>query len=1138
MKKRELLLGVICLTFAGMNNALSAAFDKTPAPKLVVQTGHGTAVESVGYSADGKLVMSSANQSIKLWDVATGRELRTIFGKSIHYCCATLSPNSKSVLSGSEDGSLKLWDVATGGELRAFAGHKDRVTSIAISTDGNTAASASFDGTIKLWDLSTGRELHSISTLGSNQKNSPVYSIRFSPNDKLLAFAGMDKTVRLRDIATGRELHILTGHKKTVYSVAFSRDGNTLVSGSFDNTLKLWDTATGHELHTLTGHKKAVYSVAFSPDGQSVVSGSEDGTAKLWDVTTGQELLSFAENGSAINSIAFSPNGKSVALGSFDGAIKFWNLAEEHKKRSLTGQLASLYDVAFSPDSLTVAIASADNSIKLWSLVAGREIRTLAGECCITFSPDGQTLMSGSADNTLKLWDLDTGRVLRTFMGHKKVVTSIAISPDGKTVASGSLDKNIKLWDVSSGQELHTLSKTKNEIRHVAFSPNSKIVAAENGDGNVKLWDVPTGQELRTFAANGRDVVNIAFSPDGKTMAFSAWDDSIRLMNVDTGQELRSFIANNLDEPPVINANFFGGAKIAFSPDGKTVASAKFYDDNNFHLWDVATGKKLRTFIGHEDTVTGFAFSKDGKIIVSVSGDKTTKLWRVDDGSLLATLISFSDGRWAVTDTAGRFDVADLEDMPHLHWVMPDDPFTPLPIEIFMRDYYEPRLLQRILNGEKFKPVPALSKLNRVQPEIRITSITSVTNQADWIDISVEARSASRRYQPNSPSISTAVHDLRLFRNGQLVGYADGPLTRAHAERYRQTWRVHLPAGETQFTFSAYAFNDDHVKSVTTFQNYTTPIPIAAGKPNAWLINIGVNNHDNEAWNLNYAVNDALRIGESLRNRLQAQNKYQSIVTIPLISDGKKRLATKANIKAVLDRLAGKQVALDAIPNHDQLRRATPNDLVLISFSGHGINLDGQFYLIPSDIDTGQRRAINSTRLAHAISSDELAAWLRDVDGSDIAMIIDACQSAASVGNEFKPGPMGARGLGQLAYEKGMRILVASQEDEEAQESNLTQQGLLSYALVNDGLAHGKADFQPQDQKITLAEWLNYGVKRVPKLAQEVESGRLNDRGIANKKRGAVLQSDIKQIRALQQPSLFDFTKGRRNTTLTERVGQ
>jgi uncharacterized caspase-like protein len=283
---------------------------------------------------------------------------------------------------------------------------------------------------------------------------------------------------------------------------------------------------------------------------------------------------------------------------------------------------------------------------------------------------------------------------------------------------------------------------------------------------------------------------------------------------------------------------------------------------------------------------------------------------------------------------------------------------------------------------------------------------------------------------------------------------------------------------------------------------FEPPVALPASKGRAYVVSVGVNAYENEAWDLRFAANDARRLQEVVAARVREGGEYEEVVSVPLISDyateGGRKVsprvvremnATRRNFKAVLDLLAGRKVdeeALKAIPNADKLRRATPEDLVLVSFSSHGYADErGSFYLFASDAGTSSSL---KDALARAISSDELGAWLRDVDAGELILVVDACHSAASVqGEGFKPGPMGSRGLGQLSYDKGMRILTSTQADDVALESALVEQGLLTYALTRDGLESARADFKPKDARITVAEWLAYGVERVPALHAEVE---------------------------------------------------
>jgi hypothetical protein len=269
-------------------------------------------------------------------------------GHSDYVTSAAYSPDGKTALSGSYDNTLKLWDIATGSCLKTFLGHSNGVTSVAFSPDGNTALSGSRDNTLKLWDISTGQCLKTLSG-----HYSFIHSVAFSPDGKTALSGSYDKTLRLWDIATGTCLKTLSGHSDAVNSVAFSPDGKTALSGSSDNTLKLWDVATGQCLKTLSGHSRNVQSVAFSPDGKTALSGSADNTLKLWDITTAQCLKTLSGHSRAVYPLAFSPDGKIALSGSDDQTLKLWDIATGTCLKTLSG-----YTIAFSPDQKTALVAN------------------------------------------------------------------------------------------------------------------------------------------------------------------------------------------------------------------------------------------------------------------------------------------------------------------------------------------------------------------------------------------------------------------------------------------------------------------------------------------------------------------------------------------------------------------------------------------------------------------------------------------------------------------------------------------------------------------------------------------------------------------------------------------------------------
>jgi WD40 repeat protein len=571
--------------------------------------GHNTAVNSVSFSPDGKMIASASRDGmLKLWS-SEGKLLDTLQGHNAAVNSVSFSPDGKMIASASGEHRLKLWS-SEGKLLDTLQGHNAAVNSVNFSPDGKMIASASWDKTIILWS----HEGKLLNTLKGH--DAAVNSVTFSRDGKTIASASNDKTIILWS-HEGKLLSTLKGHDAAVYSVSFSPDGKTLVSVSWDKTIKLW-SSNGKLLDTLPGHDDSINSVSFSPDGKMIASASWDKTIKLWS-SEGQLLDTFQGHDDVVNHVSFSPDSKMIASASRDKTIKLWS-SKSKLLHILQGHITGVNSISFSPSGKMIASGSADKTITLWSR-EGKLSRILRGHYLgvnsVSFSPDGKMIASASWDKTIKLWSSE-GKLLHILQGHEHGVSSVSFSPDGKMIVSASWDKTIKLWN-NEGTLLGTLKQHDDAVNHVSFSPDGKMIASASRDKTIKLWN-SEGKLLGTLQGHNATVNSVSFSPDGKMIASASEDKTIKLWSSED-KLLDTLQGHNA----AVNS-------VSFSPNGKMIASAS--KDKTIKLWN-SEGKLLDTLQGHDDVVNHVSFSPQGKMIASASSDRTVILWNLDFDDLM-----------------------------------------------------------------------------------------------------------------------------------------------------------------------------------------------------------------------------------------------------------------------------------------------------------------------------------------------------------------------------------------------------------------------------------------------------------------------------------------------------------------------
>ncbi|MBL7112325.1 MAG: ankyrin repeat domain-containing protein [Bacteroidales bacterium] len=1036
-------------------------------PVLTTSLGHADRIVTAEFSKDGKyMVTGSLDNTVKLWDMDLRKEIRTFYGLPDVLSTLTCDFKNNLLVASDQSDMIKIWNLSTGVEIATFS--ESLMIQIALSSDNKFMLTANVDCDIKLWDLEKKEKIKDFDDHGFD-----FSALFFDQNNQPFLAEVSENTVSVWNLTQKKAYRSFSDHTDDVTAIAVSLDNRYLVAGSWDHSIKAWNIETEELINEYTGHPSAVTSISFSSDNNQLVASSYNGIITVWDVHSGA-LIKEIRAGESIETAEFVNNDKNVASICRSDTLKVWNLATgELVNTHFLGQQSRLNALALPYEDNVFISGNLSEDIKTWSVEKNNRIEKLPIDfrtfTATAFSPNNTFLITGDKNGSVCQWDLETGELMKSFPDQTGYVYDLDISSDGKKFLS-LIGDEIGLWDIESGNNILNFIDDQNFIVSVSFNPTDDHIYYGGAD-SLFIYDIGSGKIIKSIGEEYTSSFCWEVSQDENIFIAGTEEQSIYIWDLDKGDMEPIYYDF---EPIAINAKKRGFITILeyswteieikdldLSSDNRYIAAG--LTDNSVRILDIEQKyiSEIKVLTGHSGHIRNVAFTSGDKYLITSSEDKTIKIWETARWKEVATLISVGEDDWIVTTPEGLFD-ASPNAMKLIYYTQGFEIFE---LSQLKDRYYEPGLLQKILgfNDEPVRDVTNLDKLD-LYPEIKLNQ-----HENGLLEVDLSNRGGG-------------IGPVKIFINGkEIAADARGEGSDPDAENLNISLDLknhpYLKSDAENIIEVKAANGEGYLVSRGAKVAYYPEEKEPAEIPRLFIVASGISDYTGDEIDLKYAAKDAEDMASALEIGAKRLFGVDKTFTYLLTTNQDKSSLQPARVNLIR---TFEEIA----------QKAKSTDILVLYFSGHGINWggqDGDFYYLTKDAYTAEASAYNdpAIRGLSTISSNEMVEYIKKIPALKQVLIIDACASGKMVENLVTQRNISSstlRALDRMKDRTGMHIITGCTADAVSYEASRYGQGVLTYSLL-EGI---KGTALRDERFVDVNLLYQYARERVPELAEGI----------------------------------------------------